>query len=374
MLLYLQNLRIFAALLIGAVLMSLASECSAETRLRNICRLKGQEENTLQGLGLVVGLNGTGEANDRTTMDAIARVLELLGSPVGARAHMDPAAIDELKKIKNAALVIVTAKVPATGARSGEQLDCTVSALNGKSIYGGQLAFAALRGPNPQDLQIYALCSGTINVEDSEVLTMGRVHNGCQMQADVRTPFYLERDGAKYITLVLDRNHASFHTAANVASSIREDYSGYYGDGMRLTQDGRSMENQFVRAVDATNIEVRIPAAYTEEPVQFAYEVLEKVISEEDAEARVVINKRTNTVVISGDARIGDVVVVHNNIVVEAGIAAEFTALADSDSANPSLERLVHQLSALKVTDAEVIEIIQRINVAGKLHAKLIVE
>ena len=38
------------------------------TFLRNICRVKGQEENVLRGLGLVVGLNGTGEANDPATM------------------------------------------------------------------------------------------------------------------------------------------------------------------------------------------------------------------------------------------------------------------------------------------------------------------
>ena len=49
------------------------------------------------------------------------------------------------------------------------------------------------------------------------------------------------------------------------------------------------------------------------------YELLEMYINEEDAEARVVINPRTKTVVISGDVRIGDVVVVTDNVLVEAG-------------------------------------------------------
>ena len=48
--------------------------------------------------------------------------------------------------------------------------------------------------------------------------------------------------------------------------------------------------------------------------------------------------------------------------------------MRSSDSANPSLDRLVAQLKNLKVSDDEVIEIIQRINTAGKLHGKLIVE
>lgn len=367
--------RRFSLLLLAAVVAVLfASSGQAETRLRNICRLKGQEENVLRGLGLVVGLNGTGEAGDRSTMQAIGRAMELLGSPVGSNGLLDPTAIDELKKIKNASLVIVTASVPATGARRGEKLDCTVSAINGKSLVGGQLTFAALQGPNLKDRQVYALCSGPVNVEDATVPTVGQIHNGCQMEKDVYTPFYLERDGAKWITLVLDRNHASFHTAADVARSIASDYTGYYSSSTRPAQGNSYEDGSFVRAIDATNIEVRIPATYQNDPVSFAYEVLELTISEEDPEARVVINDRTKTVVISGDVRIGDVVVVTDNVVIEAGTAADFTTLDDSESANPSLERLVQQLDTLKVPRQEVIDIILRINRAGKLHGKLIME
>ena len=46
------------------VIVGLTVPATASTRLKNICRVKGQEENTLRGMGLVVGLNGTGEAND----------------------------------------------------------------------------------------------------------------------------------------------------------------------------------------------------------------------------------------------------------------------------------------------------------------------
>ena len=53
-------------------------------------------------------------------------------------------------------LSMVTATVPATGARRGDKVDCYVSALNGKSLVGGRLAFAALQGPNLQDPQVYA--------------------------------------------------------------------------------------------------------------------------------------------------------------------------------------------------------------------------
>ena len=36
----------------------------------------------LRGMGLVIGLNGTGEANDGPTMRAIARAMEIMGNPV----------------------------------------------------------------------------------------------------------------------------------------------------------------------------------------------------------------------------------------------------------------------------------------------------
>ena len=367
----LQHITVFAV----AVAVTLASlqNASGDTRLRNICRVKGQEENVLRGLGLVVGLNGTGPAGDGPTMRAVARAMEVLGSPVGTTGTLDAAALNELKSIKNAALVVVTATVPATGARRGEKIDCTVSALNGKGLQGGQLTFAALQGPNLQDPRVFALCNGSVQIEDATIPTVGTVQNGCQLEQDVFTPFFLEQDGGMYITLVLDKNHASFHAADDVARKIGEDYSGYYSP-VKNTQSVDYVPQQFVVALDATNIRVRIPDSYRVDPVAFTAEVLETIISEEDPEARVVINTRSNTIVISGDVRIGDVVVVHKNVVVEAGISAEVTALDDGTASNPSLERLVEQLTRLKVTEADVIEIIRRIDRAGKLHGKLIIQ
>lgn len=363
---------IFCLLLL--VITLLAGTAEAETRLRNICRIKGQEENTLRGLGLVVGLNGTGEAGDPSTMRKLARAIELLGNPTSNTGFLDPKAVEELKKVKNAALVVVTATVPATGARRGEKLDCTVSAINGKSLVGGELAFAALKGPNLNDGRVFALSSGSVNVENIAVPTVGRIHNGSQMEQDVYTPFFQQREDGLYITLVLDRHHASFHAAADVARSIREYYDErFYQNKGQATPLAYTAE-QFVIARDATNIEVKIPASYVVDPVSFAYEILETVITDEDPEARVVINTKTNTIVISGDVQIGDVVVVHNNIVVEAGTTADFTALTEDITGNPSLQQLVDQLSVLKVSEADVIEIIRRIEVAGKLHGKLIVQ
>ncbi len=59
----------------------------ARTTLKSICRLKGQEENTLQGLGIVVGLKGTGDGSSfLPTLRSLEKVMKVMGEPLGARA------------------------------------------------------------------------------------------------------------------------------------------------------------------------------------------------------------------------------------------------------------------------------------------------
>ncbi len=142
------------------------ADCYGRTVLRNIVRVKGQETNTLRGVGLVVGLNGTGEANDPATMRALARAMEIMGAPVPEVPLGGRSGLKDLEKVKNVAMVMVTATVPATGARRGDQIDCHVMGINGKSLAGGRLAFAALPGPHTQDRRIYGLCEGAVHLQD----------------------------------------------------------------------------------------------------------------------------------------------------------------------------------------------------------------
>lgn len=345
------------ALAVATLIGVQSSPCSARTLLRNICRVKGQEENVLRGLGLVVGLSGTGEAADAATMRSLARAMEIMGSPIPELPLAPGGGLKDLEKVKNVALVMVTAHVPATGARRGDKIDCYVSGINGKSLAGGRLAFAALQGPNTKDRRVYAMCEGPVHLENPEQPMGGIVSGGCQMEEDVMTPFI--RDG-RIITLILDEHHASFQTATEVAEAIYGSHSGE-GEG-------------FVRAVNASNIEVRIPDEYIDDKVQFVAELLESTIFSPEPEARVTINQKNGTVVISGDVTIGDVVVSHKNIVIEAGEAATFTALDPDQTDDAKLQSLVTALNSLKVPHEDVVEIIKGIAQNGKLHGRLIVE
>ncbi|MCA9100277.1 MAG: flagellar basal body P-ring protein FlgI, partial [Planctomycetales bacterium] len=59
----------------------------AGTSIESICHVKGLEENTLVGVGLVVGLNGTGDSAAFTpTIQAFAAQLQRMGQPVAGGA------------------------------------------------------------------------------------------------------------------------------------------------------------------------------------------------------------------------------------------------------------------------------------------------
>ncbi|HYO23945.1 MAG TPA: flagellar basal body P-ring protein FlgI [Lacipirellulaceae bacterium] len=346
-----------AIVLLGVACWNVAAQCCpARTVLRNICRVKGQEENVLRGLGLVIGLAGTGEAADPATMRALARAMEIMNAPVPALPLAPSGGLKDLEKVKNVALVMVTARVPAAGARRGDKLDCHVSAINGKSLNGGRLAFAALQGPNTQDPRVYAMCEGAIHLENAAQPLVGVVAGGCQMEEDVITPFV--QDGR--ITLILDEYHANFQTATDVAESIHALY----------TSEGEN----FARARNAANIEIMVPERFRDDPALFVAEVLEATIFSPEPEARVVINQKTGSIVISGDVTIGDVVVSHKNVVIEAGQSAEFASVGLDRPDDPRLQSLVTALNSIKVPHADVVEIIKGIAHNGKLHGRLVIE
>lgn len=366
MMTFLKTAALLATLLAGA---THALAQGGTTPLANICRLKGQEENVLRGIGLVVGLNGTGESDDVATMRALSRALELMGNPVSTTGRFDEQARQALRKAKNAALVMVTATVPATGARSGDKLDCSVSALNGKSLVGGRLLMAALQGPNTQDGAVYGLCEGALQVPDETQPMTGYVHGGCQMSRDIYTP-YVSDDG--WVTIVLDPHHADFKVAEIIADQIGNFYSETFSPGGERLEYEQVREHH-VRPVDAQNIRVRVPEQYTQDPVAFVAQLLEKEVYAVEPEARVVCNTRTGSVVISGDVKIGDVIFNHRNLVIETGNVAGFQPISASESVRPKLDRLIEALATLRVPPKDVIEIIRGIDRLGKLHAKLIV-
>lgn len=348
-----QKLRVkcWIAIVPALLLLAEAAPLHGATLLKNICRVKGQEENTLQGLGLVVGLKGTGDGGKfLPTMRSLATAMQLMGNPIGRGGAA------ELKDSKNVALVMVSATVPAAGARQGDKLDCVVSSLgSAKSLSGGRLFMTPLQGPQVESTRVYAFAQGAIHLDDTQSPTTGKIHQGCRLEEDFLNVF--TKDGK--ITLVLDESHADFQVAQDVADLINSQ--------LRI----QNSYDVLARALNQVNIEVAVPAQYQEDPVLFVSQVLSlPLIEQPQTAARVVINERNGTVVIGGDVEIGSVVVTHKNVVVQTGAppGARFMAVDPDHQGGAKLQSLLEALNAVKVPNEDVIEIIKGLHRNGKLH------
>lgn len=334
----------------------------ADLRVRDICRVKGQEENVLQGMGLVVGLRGTGDG-DAPTQRMLAQMMShMLGAVVSTNVR-GQTNLEELKNARNVAIVVVTASVPGEGAREGSRLNCSVQALSAKSLEGGYLMLTPLLGPRPGVSKIYGFAQGPLKLDGGNVTTAS-VHLGTRMETDVTNAFVHQGR----VTLVLDRNHANFQTAQDIEELLNNEKDF-------IDQPG---SNGIAKARDQVNIEVQIPEKYRENPVQFASIVMNLRLSPPQTEARVVIRERDGVIVIGDNVEIGPVAVTHRNLSIQTGGQNPINQFVPvdtvSDTSVTKLQSLVNALNAVKVPTSDIIDIIKGLERSGDLYGRVIIE
>ncbi|MBA3315842.1 MAG: flagellar basal body P-ring protein FlgI [Planctomycetaceae bacterium] len=346
-------------LLMLAIALS-ADAAFARVRLEHICTVGGPKEVKLTGLGLVVGLKGTGDGGKNLpTMRALATALKLHNTPVLAP--------DELKDAKNVAIVLIEATVPATGLRRGQRLDCYVSSLMGaKSLRGGRLLVAPVETPDVGSELAVGLASGPIAVESADVPTTGKISGGIVLEEDFYAYFVDRRDGSPKVTLLLDQSHASFHSAGEVARVINAEFSFEAG-------------GELAKAIGPGAIIVGVPSQYENDPVKFLALLMEVGVDNPSTQARVVVNTKSGTVVVTGEVEISPVVIAHKKLTVRVGDPLaepepdRFRILgAKNDPSRPQLDQLVEALNSMQVPTEDVIDILRELNRSGKLHAEFI--
>lgn len=330
----------------------------ADHKIGDLCRIKGQEENTLHGVGLVVGLKGTGDGDNKLTMRALARYMELMGHRLGSDAK-GQTSLDELKGVKNVALVSVSATVPPGGAQQGDLLDCTVSAMSAKSLEGGQLLLTEMRGPRPDDKMVYGLAKGQISIDNLASPQTGKISLGLQIEGRFQNEFV--RNGK--LTLVMNKDHASFQN------------TNYLADRINSQPD---LGYKAARAIDQVKIEVTVPDLYKDNPAQFAGLLLDTRVARFQTDTKVIINERKKAVIVGADVEIGPVAVMHKNRLIQTGGtegAGEFVSLdMAGDGTKTKLSALVDALNALKVPAEDVIDIIKMLQHKQALFGELIIE
>ena len=291
-------------------------------------------------------------------MRALASVLNMKDSPVKT--------IEELKDTKNVAMVMVHAEIPKHGAKRGERLNCYVTSIFGaKSLRGGRLLICPLENGAVDNSTLTGTASGPISIEN-DVETTGIVRNGVVMQQDIRS-YFVDKKRGHIVTLLVHASHANFLAAFEVASAINDEMT------RELSQAEQDQGKLLAKAVSPNEIEVQIPPQYHDSPVRFIAMLLEIGIETDTALAKVVVNARTNVVIVTGDAEISPVVVRSKSTTVQVGGRgqSQFVSVADPDQERKpqKLKSLVAALNQLRVPPEEVIHIIQELHHSGSLHA-----
>ncbi|AER65859.1 flagellar P-ring protein [Thermovirga lienii DSM 17291] len=341
-----------------------------ETRLKDIGRIEGVRSNQLVGVGLVIGLQGTGDKGD-LVLAMLGNLVENFGISIDR---------DDLKS-KNTAVVTVTCELPPF-ARNGQKIDVVVSSAgDAKSLEGGVLLQTPLRAANGL---VYAVAQGPISIGgfsagsggssvSKNFSTTGRIPGGAIVERETR--WDVQDDGKIMFFL----NRPDFTTADRVARAINSSY------GMAIAS-----------AVDAGTVEIAVPAQYRGNLTPFVAS-LEGIRVRPDAVARVVINERTGTIVIGGDVRIGEVAVAHGNLTVtvkgkkdvsqpepfslgETVVTSEATVAAEEEPGSLAVLRttatvddVVKSLNALGATPRDIITILQAIAQSGALQGELVI-
>jgi flagellar P-ring protein precursor FlgI len=344
-------------------------------RIKDLAQIQGVRTNQLVGYGLVVGLDSTGDQTSQApfTVQSLNNMLAQLGITV-------PTTVTP--QLKNVAAVAVHAVLPAF-VKPGQTIDITVNSIaNAKSLRGGSLLVTPLKG---LDGQIYAIAQGNLIVScfgvegnDGSKLTVnvpssGRIPNGATVERNVPSQI-LQGD-----SVVLNLNEPDFTTATRLAASVNRGM----GDGIATIMDGGS-------------IKVRAPIDMTQR-VAFISTMENLQVEPGSAAARVIINSRTGTVVISSHVIVTPAAVSHGSLSVtvkeeqtvsqpapfskgQTTVTSNSVIKVDEGShrmflfkPGVELDEIVRAVNDVGAAPSDLVAILEALREAGALQAELIV-
>jgi len=339
-------------------------------RLKDIAQVQGARDNQLTGMGILTGLNGTGDSS-KVGSAMIRNFLERM------QLSIDAGELDA----KNVALVTVTATLPAL-AQPGTRIDCIVSSLaDAKSLQGGVLQQTPLFGA---DRIVYAVAQGPVAIGGFAAggaaagvqkghPTVAQLPNGALVERAVKATLTIDDE----VTICL--REPDFTTVARLAEAINERVPG----AARTSADG--------------TIRVTVPpeARKAGRLVPFLAQ-LEDVRVRPDAPARVVLNERTGTIVAGAHVRIGQVAITHGSLVFITKQSADVsqpgpmsrgeTVVVPNQEVDVRVSQsrvtvieetltvadVARALNALGATPNDIVTIFQALKRAGALPAELV--
>ena len=366
------------------ITLTLSSGTVLADRIKDLTSVAAMRSNQLIGYGLVVGLNGSGDGADVSfTAQSMKTLLNRLGvSLEGPLSDFETASSSGKIDIKNTAAVMVTAELPGF-AKPGQKIDVTVSAIGKASnLRGGTLLLTSLRGV---DGEIYAISQGSLAATGIDataaagskvvigVPTSARIPQGATVERIVDNPF----DKAERV--VLNVRDSDFTTTTAIVNVINNRFGA-----------------DVARAMDGVTVSLQAPLDLTQR-VAFMSMVENMDVMPGEPSARVVVNARTGTVVISRNVRVTAAAVSHGTISVSVAVTNEISQpgafsggttapVQNADVAvsepnkpmfmfNPGvdLRQIVDAVNQVGATPSALIAILEALKSAGSLRADLLV-
>jgi flagellar P-ring protein precursor FlgI len=345
-------------------------------RIKDIVDIQGLRGNPLTGVGLVIGLAGTGDTTQlsRQMLTNILRDSGLVLTPSDLTGG-------------NVAVVWVTAEL-GPFAREGSRIDVDVSAVgDAKSLQGGKLFPAPLKG---LDGQVYAVAEGGVSIggwtatgDKASITknhqTVGRIPDGATVEKEEIATFIEHLGGERIITLNL--RNSDFSTARKISQAINQDFPNS------------------TLVVDAGTIRVRVPDKIGQHEMAGFIDDITKPEVEVDVPAVVVINERTGTIVVGENVGISAVAISQGSLVVKIKesefVSQPIAPFSDSGTTervpdtmvgveenkahlipvprSVTVSELAKSLNAIGATPTDLIAIFNALKKAGALQAKLVI-
>ena len=346
-----------------------------KVRIKDITHIKGEQSNVVNGIGLVIGLAGTGGTSPTTKQFAL-QTLQKLGN------RADPTLRENIQrsqeKTNNMSAVFIQAVLPPH-AKRGQKIDVTVAAFDdAKSLTGGTLIAAELLGP---DEQVYVVAAGPISLNGGDFggsaatvtknhPTAGRISGGGTVEGEVPCTVF------KGDVFELLLNSPQYATADRISKALN-----LYSPGCSAPKD-------------PATVAVRLPADALADPFRFISECQELMVEPGNI-ARVIINERTGTIVIGSEVKLSQVAITHGNLIVstvETPEVSQPNAFSNGDTTvvprtsvdvteqpgvinvleqNVTVGDLAASLNALGVSPRDLSSIFQMLKESGALHAEL---
>jgi flagellar P-ring protein FlgI len=358
---------------VALILLSVASVGKCQ-RIKDIVEIQGVRGNPLTGVGLVIGLSGTGDSTlpSQQILTNILRDSGLVFTPKDLSGG-------------NIAIVMITAEL-GPFAREGSNIDVMVSSIgDAKSLFGGMLLPTPLKG---LDGQVYAVAQGPVSIAGWSVSgdkasmsknhqTVGRIPDGAVVEKSEVATFVDYISGDRFVSFNL--RNVDFSTAEHISEAINRLYPS----------------SSVV--VDAGTVRVKIPVEIGQEGVVAFIDKITQPVVKVDVPAVVVINERTGTIVVGEKVGISSVAISQGSLVIkvkETEIVSQPTAMfSDAGKTEKvpdtllevneskgvlipvptiiTVSDLAKALNAIGATPTDIVAIFHALKASGALQARL---